>query len=392
MDILIAGRSKEELKILEEMLGGQGNASVRTRHVSNGHVDPLYNLSPLPDVLVLSLSVSWKDELEALSARDASERPPTLVVGPSDDAAVMRKAMRAGARDFFTHPVDAGELVAALEQIARDLHPVSTGRARTTVVVNAKGGAGASIIASNIAHILVACGGLRTMLVDMDLQFGALPLNFNQQPNDGLLQATELVDTLDLTALDGWALKHQSGLRLLGTSHKTLVLPNDVSGIRLKKLLDLLVSGYEQLVVDLPRQIDHLFATTVGHADTVVVVMQQSVAHLRDAGMLVNILKNEFMVPIERIIVVINRWDKNDSISLKDIERGMKGVTIRTLPNDYTRVEHCADLGVPLYEVEQSAPITKALIELAGCASGKTFQKPGFFKRLLHREDRDKWT
>ena len=46
LDILIAGRSKEELKILEEMLGQQGSDSVRTRHVSNGHTDPLYDLTP----------------------------------------------------------------------------------------------------------------------------------------------------------------------------------------------------------------------------------------------------------------------------------------------------------------------------------------------------------
>ena len=85
LEVLLAGRSKLELEALRQLLDRQSGIKVTTRLINNGHVDPLYNVAPLPDTLIYMVSDLWAEELAALGSRPSSERPPTLVVGPTGD-------------------------------------------------------------------------------------------------------------------------------------------------------------------------------------------------------------------------------------------------------------------------------------------------------------------
>ena len=120
MRILVASREKEAVEAVRDILDQAGEWQITGRHISNGHVDPLYGLTELPNVLVLKVSGAWSDELEAVSSRPADQRPPLVVIAEASDSDAMRMAMRAGARDFLTKPVEPTELVEALRRITRD--------------------------------------------------------------------------------------------------------------------------------------------------------------------------------------------------------------------------------------------------------------------------------
>ena len=121
---------------------------------------------------------------------------------------------------FFTLPVSQEDLASALERISRDLKTETNRKtAKLTVVINAKGGSGASVVATNIAYINALESERRTLLVDLDLQFGALPVYLNLAPNNGLFQALHDVEKLDSLAIEGLVLKHPGGLRVF--SHIT---------------------------------------------------------------------------------------------------------------------------------------------------------------------------
>jgi len=252
LEILLAGRSKPELEALEQLLDHHSGVKVSTRLINNGHTDPLYSIGTLPDVLIYVSSELWAEELAALGARPPSERPPTLVVGPAGDFTQFRMAMQAGARDFFTLPVSQEDLASALERISRDLKTETNRKtAKLTVVINAKGGSGASVVATNIAHINALDSERRTLLVDLDLQFGALPVYLNLAPNNGLFQALHDVDKLDGLAIEGLVLKHPGGLRVLATSPDELVMPQEVPGPRVAALFELLAESYDEIIVDM---------------------------------------------------------------------------------------------------------------------------------------------
>ncbi|RLA51553.1 MAG: pilus assembly protein CpaF [Gammaproteobacteria bacterium] len=392
IEILLAGRSREGLKSLEEIMNRQPGVKVKTRVISNGHTDPLHDVAPLPDALIYVVSDMWDEELAALSARPPAARPPTLVVGPEDNVNLFRMAMRAGARDFFTLPVSEVDIAAALERLAGELYAAGTKKAADlTVIINAKGGSGASVVAANVAYIKSLDKDRRTVLVDMDLQFGAVPVYLDLTPNNGLLRALHEIDKMDGLAIEGLMLKHSSGLRVLATSADELVMSHAVPESRVAALFELLGSSYDEIVVDMPRQFDDITSVVVSRADRVVVMMEQSLAHLRDAKRLLMILQRVLGVDGDLITIIVNRYEKKGGLELKDIQKALGHDDVISLPGDFRRVNESINLGVPLYETAKNAPITKGLRSLSRLLGNQNSEqesvahkRPGLFNWVRH--------
>jgi pilus assembly protein CpaE len=383
-DVLMAGRVKADLVVIENVLRQHDGVAIRPPQVDVPTMGPLSDREPLPDLLVLSLEAGAREELEALSKLPAHERPSVLVVGPQGDLELMRLAMRAGARDFFFNPPPRDELLSAVDRAIKEKESRNaTTLRRVVVTVNAKGGAGASFIATNVAERMASHLKSKVALLDMDLQFGYLAANLSVQANDGLHQALESIGTLDGVALEGWAAKHKSGVHIFGNTHRQLLLTRDFPEEPLDRLLSLLTRTYGHVVIDIPRHIDHVFAMCVQHADTVVIVLQQNVAQLRDARALITILQRDLALRDEQIVVVVNRWSNKALVSLKDIQQGLRRPHLHTIANDFKNVSQSLNLGVPMHEINSRAGITRHLDTLARTVGGIEAEKKGFLRRLL---------
>lgn len=385
--LLLVGRSKETLQKQSAALRGQADISLATRLVSNGHIDPLHGIVEMPEVLVLNLSPHAEEELKSLALRASDRRPVTLVIGPGDDPKLMRMAMQAGARDFIIESVGTEELIAAVQRVRKEKQTrESSLNRRLTAVINAKGGSGATLLACNLAHILTVCFQKRVALLDLDFQFGSSALSLDLKPEHTIIEALNLIDELDLVALEAYMTKHKSGLHLLASSAKEIVLPGEVPVNALQRLVQLVNQSYEQVFVDLPRQIDPLSTMVLEQADQIALVIQQSLAHVRDAKRLLNIMKGDLEIPEQRITVIINRYDAKNRLQLSDLEQTLNHRSFAQVPNDYERVAAATDLGIPLYDYARKAGITKALTKLAEQLGGQALMPPkkGLFQRMFN--------
>lgn len=385
LHVLLAGPAEgEALEQARSILLAHPDVDLVVQPTGNGHADPLAAASRRPDLLVLVLGSAWQAQLEALAEQAPTARPPILVIGAQDDMLMLRKAMQVGARDCLGLPLSADELNTCLRQIAQEIGNKAVGQSCVTAVVNAKGGSGASFIAASLAHMLAAHWQYRTALIDLDLQFGSLHLSFDMRPKSNLIEALNAVEKLDPVALEGFMTKHASGLRLLGPAPEQLALPWELSSTRLANLLQVAAKGYDQLVVDLPRQIDPLTTTVLEQADRVYVVMQQSLIHIRDTKRLLDILRADLGVAPERLHVLLNRYEaRNATVSVKDIQESVNGVPITLIPNDYRRVSEVINLGVPLFEHAPNTPVAKALMEMLADLMGQAEKKPGRLRSVF---------
>jgi pilus assembly protein CpaE len=67
-----------------------------------------------------------------------------------------------------------------------------------------------------------------------------------------------------------------------------------------------------------------------------------------------------------RIKVVLNRYTKNNDISLKDAEAGIKKELFWIIPNDFNTTMSAINKGKPLAQIASRAAITKSFEEMAG--------------------------
>ena len=375
LNILLVSRRKDVLDYLEQILLAADFAPSRQLN-SNGHVDPLHGVHPLPDVVVLHLSQVWREELEAMAALPVDRRPALIVIGPANDVNVMRMAMQAGARDLVPDPLVKADLLQAIQRTYEERRrpAKSTAAGRISVFMNAKGGCGATMLACNVAHVLVARSKQRTALLDLDLQFGAAPLYLDLYPKRGIEQAVENLAGLDEVALDGYFVKHSSGLSVLSHAVNEPLCASSVSAAAVSQLLDVALRSHDHVVVDMPRYVDAMTTAVMQRAHQVVLVLQQSVTAVRDATRLVQWLRAEVGVAKDQLCVVINRFEKGATVAVDDIQKALGCNEPMLVPNDFKSVSECINSGTALLDYAGNASITRAVMTLETRLGGSSAQ------------------
>ena len=72
----------------------------------------------------------------------------------------------------------------------------------------------------------------------------------------------------------------------------------------------------------------------------------------------------------EKIKIVVNRYEKNSEISLKDAEESVHSDIFWTLPNSYKTTMAAINQGKPLSDVAPNSSITRSLKKLADTLMG----------------------
>jgi len=368
-------------------------STLLNKEITTIQIDPaaapglLFKDKKLPSILIFLLDNLTIDALNQLTTLPVASRPALLVIAADNNSQLMRLAMQAGARDFFAEPVDRQELHKALNQVIFDLRRGHSQQGILTTVINAKGGSGGSFVACNLAHTASVVSDSSIVLMDFDLQFGSQSLNLDLRPRHTIVEAINDIHKLDFDAIDGYMVQHKSGLRLLSTMHEQLVLPGEIDLENLDHLLTLMISNYDRIFVDLPRQIDPVSATILERSDQIIIVIQQSLAHMRDAQRLIRILKSELNISDKNISILINRFDPKSNLQPKDIQATLSCASFYLIPNDYETVSHSTNLGTPVLEYARHSAIAKAIVDLAEDLHVKIkeeYKEKSFIKKLLN--------
>lgn len=385
--VLVSGRNSEGIEALRSSLANMPKVEASTRLIQNGHSDPLHGLKEQPDLLIFWIGDQWRLELEALLDVPEEHRPAIIIAGDVMDKDAFRMAMKVGALDFLTPPFNVSEIGATIEQLLKRSGSSSdSDRSIITSVINAKGGAGGSLIVSNLAHILALQEPGKVALIDADIQFGSLAHYFDLKPRYGLLQALERAYELDNVALEGYMLKHSSGLRLLDVHPEELRIPEEIHKENLDILLQLLESQYRYVFIDLPRNVDVFNSMVMERSDNIVVVVQQSIAHLRDAKRLLRLMINGLGIDKYRVRVAINRYDKKAELQTQDIARALECDCSIVIPNAFQQVSASVNQGIPLYELAPKSRISRALADTGQTLIGERRAAAGnrrFFSRIF---------
>ena len=122
-------------------------------------------------------------------------------------------------------------------------------KGRIITVFSPKGGTGKTVMATNLAACFAKHDGKRTLLVDLDLQFGDAAIMLGLEPEKTIYDLVVAPGELDSEKLAGYVTAHTCGLDLLPAPLR----PEDaelVTEAKLTRLLEVARESYDVIVVD----------------------------------------------------------------------------------------------------------------------------------------------
>ncbi|MGZ3994931.1 MAG: AAA family ATPase [Methylobacter sp.] len=382
INLVLIGTDELAIKKQLSILSHSGN--IKSKVICNKAIIDSINKYAQDEnnIVIINLTENGLKELQALN-NVIGKKASIIIIGDQKNIELLSLAIRSGVKDFIDYKNYEEKLNGVFCSIKKNITNIYNNTKRLNAVINAKGGSGASFIASNVAYILSKETDSKVALVDLDLQFGSVGLNFDRVPKYTIMEALNATEDLDSVSLEAYMLKYNENLSLLLPSPSDILLPGEINVSSLKGVLELLKINYSQIVIDLPRLIDPVSSMIMEQADQITLVVQQSLAQFRDGRRLVQILNKDLDIPLDRISIAANRYDPKNSLRIDDLKNLVNHDQVFMIANDFERVANASNLGVPLYESSANSKIAHDLKELTKNLGKVEFE--GERKHLLSR-------
>jgi pilus assembly protein CpaE len=320
----------------------------------------------------------------------SGEATQVFITSETADPDLLIRAMRTGAKEFFSQPLKEEDVVQALERFRsngkRVIRPAEPGRmGRVISVVGSKGGVGTTTIAVNLAASLASLKkGVSVAAVDLNPVLGDMPVFLSMKPRHNWGEVLKSPDRMDDTLLMNLLARHSSGIHILAAP-SLLNGNNPDRPEAVSNLLSLMKINFDYIVVDNGRS---LYAASIGAmqaASEVLLVSVLSLSSLTNANRLVKTLPQSGYVPRDKIKVVINRHLKKNDLSPKDAQAALETPIFWSIPNDYKTAMGSVNEGQVLNQFAPKSSLAIAISEMAAALYSGTpdmkKKKFGFLKR-----------
>jgi pilus assembly protein CpaE len=317
-----------------------------------------------PEVLIVDIS---GEESPLQSLRQLSEvvEPSVrvLAIGEIDEVEFYRDITHGfGVAEYLFKPITR-------EAVARHFVPMIThkslredtaGGGRVVAVMAARGGAGATTIAGNVAWYLGMSGNRHTVFVDTDLHMGYGAMLLGGKTGPGLRMVLESPEPVDPLFADAAPQPIADRLHILAGDEQ-LLKPLLYAPGAARRMIDALRTRYNFIILDLP------FLPVPSHRDLLdlahhrVVVMDPTLASVRDTLRLLALPRGPWQP--QSPTLVLNRHGRPGGLTRKQIEDALKTKIDVVIPDLSKQLQESVGSGKPM--VSNRGPYLNAIIDLS---------------------------
>jgi len=283
------------------------------------------------------------------------------------DVSVMGQALRSGMREVIA----ADDLPALAEAVRRSreltvrMRGMATGTGtpagKIVTVFSAKGGVGKTTFATNLGAYLASVGH-RTLVVDLDLEFGDVGIALQLMPQSSITGLVTMSGHLDEQGLASVVTSHTSGLDAVCAPAE----PGEAERIppaTVAELLRVAKHTYEFVVIDTPPALTEHVLTAFDVSDALVLIATLDIPALKNLRLTLDTL-DLLGSPREARHIVLNRSDAKVGLRAEDVVTSIKQEIAVMVPSSHD-VPASINRGVPIVLDEPRHPVSVALRALA---------------------------
>jgi pilus assembly protein CpaE len=293
--------------------------------------------------------------------------------------------MLAGARDFLTKPPMGDELISAIRragsmaqseraknaqvQVAPVINQAGSvigygsARGKVVTVYSPKGGTGCTTLAVNLA-LTLHNDDTRVALVDGNLQFGDVAVFINEQGKNTIVDLAPRAEELDHEIVQDVMLKHAaSGLHILAAPSRPEYAER-VTSIQFTKVLEYLRGMYAYVIVDTAALLTDITLAAIDISDLLILVTTQDIPSIKNCRLFLD-LSQALGIERERILFVMNRFDKRINITPERVTENLKQEVVSVIPFDEQTATKAVNRGVPFVLDNKNQPAARGVFSLA---------------------------
>lgn len=328
------------------------------------------------DVILLGAGVSADGY--KVSEKISLEHPECAVIIIEENFSedIIHKALFSGAKDVLVYPFTPTKLVNTIyrsnELLKKGviLNRGSSSKSRkksslgnVITVFSTKGGVGKTFISTNLAIALHKASGKRTVLVDLDLDFGNTALALNIVPKFTISDVVDDIKNIDQDLIESYLIPHGSGISILPANAKPQI--NEfINAEHIHIILKTLQKSFDYIIVDTPARFYEPINPSFVIADSLFIVTTPEISTIRNIKSAL-ITLNELNYPKSKIKIFLNQAHSKSLIKPKDIESVLNQDIYASIKFDNKTVLASLNEGVPVVDKDIKRGIGKEFMNLA---------------------------
>ena len=380
--VLIVDDIPETRENLKKLLFFEQDIEVAGAASSGGEAINL-TMELRPDIVLMDINMPDMDGITA--TKSIIEKAPgtqVIMMSVQGEMSYVRESMRAGAREFLIKPFTSDELITSLRRVydlrpmiapllpgaAKGSGPLMPGQekapaGKVITVFSAKGGAGCSTIATNLACALRAEHNAKVALWDTSFQFGDIGVMLNIQPTRTIVDIMPQIDDLDEDLLNNVMLSHASGVKVLLAPPE----PQYADSIRvnhLEMIIDVMRRVYDFIIIDTWTSLYDQVLTVLDAADRIILLLIPEIPAVKNTRLYFDIADG-LNYPPEKNMLVLNKWDRRSGIRPEKLQGAFNHPLDGLIPLDERTVLSSINQGTPFVLSYKTAPISQGVFELS---------------------------
>lgn len=303
-----------------------------------------------PEVCVIDLDRDRPMALDTVEylRRSSLNSISIFAISSRMDSESIIGAMRSGCTEYLEKPLVTERVQEALVQLSRKKRDslVSPVQGKLVTLMGVKGGVGTTTLAVHLAYSL-AKRGKKVLLVDHHPELGEATLHLGlEHHNYGFYELACNLNRMDAELLQGFVLKHESGLEVLASPEGLGMTPRTTPEA-VQQTLRFLLRMYDYVVVDTVCGFDEQNLAILEASDEFNLIATPQLPSIRSTSRFLDYLLR-LNYPTSKAQVILNRWSKRAPLSVENIEKALRRKISLIIPNSESELTEAIATGIPV--------------------------------------------
>lgn len=358
--IIIADDIEETRTVIKKILNLENEFFEIVGEASNG--EEVLNLltKVKPDIILMDINMPILNGLEATEKiTNLFPAVTVIIMSVQAESEYLKKAMFHGAKEYiikpFNYEVLVNTIITTYEKykdkvingayFEKGKNTEKQSNAKTITFFSSKGGVGKSVLALNTAVALSKVQHKKTLLIDLDLQFGDISMLVNQYDQKNILDVIEDGQLDSYENIKPYLYGFNENLHMLFAPTK----PESAEYIgkdSIEKIMKLLLKQYDVIIIDTGINFNDSTLYILDLSEIVLFVATMEIVALKNTKLGLGVMQS-LGYDKNKVKLIINNFTTKYGISKAEAEGAFKDGIYALIPEEQSTVSISVNKGQP---------------------------------------------